>query len=86
MEHIRESTGTDAAILPQKRKVPSWFEIGYGEGYHAQTTEDSYCSIYFRALDYVIFSIKGCFDQPGFKVYKNLEELTKAANKIIQSN
>ena len=82
MEHVRESTGTDAPTLPRKRKAPSRFEIGLGEGYHAQTTEDYYRSIYFEALDYVVSSIKDRFDQPGFKVYKNLEELlVKAANK-----
>ena len=82
MEHVCESTGTDAPTLPRKRKALSRFEIGLGEGYHAQTTEDYYRSIYFEALDYVVSSIKDRFDQPGFKVYKNLEELlVKAANK-----
>lgn len=82
VERVRESTGTDKPTLPRKRKAPSRFEIGHIEGYHAQTTEEYYCSIYFEVVDYAVSSIQDCFDQPGFKVYKNLEELlVKAANK-----
>ena len=82
VERVRESTGTDKPILPRKRKAPSRFEIGHGEAYHAQNIEDHYRSIYFEALDYAVSSIKDRFDQPGFQVYKNLEELlVKAANK-----
>ena len=79
VEHVRESTGTDKPMLPRKRKAPSRFEVGHGEGYHTEDTEDHYRSIYFEALDYAISGIK---DYSGFQVYKNLEELlVKAANK-----
>ena len=82
VECVRESTGTEKPTLPRKRKAPSHFEIGHGEGYHAQSTENHYRLIYFEALDYAISSIKYRFDQPGFQVYKNLEELlVRAANK-----
>jgi len=82
VEHVRKNTGTDKPILPRKRKAPSRFEIGQGKGYHAQNIEDYYRSMYFEALDYAVSSIQDCFDQPGFQVYKNLEELlVKAANK-----
>ena len=75
VERVRESTGTDKPMLPRRRKGPSRFEVGHGEGYHAENTEDHYHPIYFEALDYAISSIKDRFDQPGFQVYKNLEEL-----------
>jgi len=79
VERIHENTGTDKPTLPRKRKAPSCFEIGHDEGYHAQSTKDHYCLIYFEALDYAISSIK---NRPGFQVYKNLKELlVRAANK-----
>ena len=82
VEHVRENTATDKPTLPRKRKAPSRFEIGHGEGYHAPNVEDHYRSIYFQALDYAVSSIEDRFDQPGFQVYKNLEELlVRAANK-----
>ena len=81
VERVHENTGTDKPILPRKRKAPSRFEIGQGEGYHAQNIEDYYRSMYFEALDYAVSSIQDRFDQPGFQVYKNLEELlVKAAD------
>ena len=39
-------------------------------------------TIYFEVVDYAVSSIQDRFDQPGFKAYKNLEELlVKATNK-----
>ena len=40
-----------------------------------------YRRIYFEALDLVINGIKNRFDQPGYKVYSNIEELLKATKK-----
>ena len=38
--------------------------------------------MYFEALDYAVSGLKEYFDQPGYKIYKNLEGLlVKAANK-----
>jgi len=71
VERFHESTGTEKPTPPRKRKAPNWS----GKGYHAQSTEDHNHLIYFKALDYTISSIKNRFDQPGFQVYKNLEEL-----------
>ena len=31
--------------------------------------------MYFEALDYAVSGIKEHFDQPGYKMYKNLEQL-----------
>ena len=44
--------------------------------------EDLYRRTYFEALDLIVCSIKECFDQPGYKVYSNLEcVLVKAVKK-----
>ena len=61
VEHVCESTGTDKPTLPRKRKAPSCFKIGHSEGYHAQTTEEYYRSIYFEVVDYAVSSIQDRF-------------------------
>ena len=44
---------------------------------------DYYRQIYYEALDLIVQSIKDRFEQPGYKVYKCLEDLViKAANKL----
>ena len=44
-------------------------------------------STYFEALDLVISAIKGRFDQAGYKMYINLQEiLLKASNGYDYSN
>jgi len=57
-------------------------KIGDGKSYHALTVEEHYRTMYFEALDFSLSSIKERFDQPGYRIYKNLEGLlVKVANK-----
>ena len=37
--------------------------------------EDNYSKIYYKALDLVIEPINSRFNQPGYKVYRNVEDL-----------
>ena len=63
--------GVDEPELPRKRKTPQRFESGAGEGLN-----------FFEALDLIVSSIESRFDQPGYKVYRNLQQLlVKAAKK-----
>ena len=68
VENLRERTDTEEPTLPRKRRVPSRFEVGQGEGYHSPTAKDYYRTCYFEALDLVISSIQERFDQPGYAV------------------
>ena len=43
--------------------------------FFSEIVEDWYQAVYFEALDLVIEAIKDCFDQPGYAIYRNLEEL-----------
>ena len=44
--------------------------------------EDHYRQNYFEAIDLAVTSIEDRFNQPGYLIYQNLEELlTKSANK-----
>ena len=79
---IRKRKDTNEPLLPRKRKAPMRYEIGDGECYSSATVEEHYQQIYFETLDFVITGIQDRFDQSGYMMYKNLEQLfVKATNK-----
>ena len=55
-----------------QRRAPFKLEVGSSGGFHSSTAEDHYCFKYFKVLGTTVFSI---IDQPGYGVYRNLEEL-----------
>ena len=76
-----ELTGTDPPVLPRKRRAPQRLEVGSAEGSHSATVEDHYRRQYYEVIDIAISSITGRFDQPGYRMYRNLEcLLVSAAN------
>lgn len=82
-----EQTDTGDPVLPRKRRAPSQYEIGSGEVFHSTTVEEHYRHQYFEALDLAISTIRQCFNQPGYTVYKNLEALlVKDANNEDNSS
>lgn len=69
--------------LPRRRKAPSRLEVGTGTPHFPANVEQYYKALYFEALDLLISCIKDRFDQPGYRVYCNLEALIlNAANGI----
>ena len=49
---------------------------------YPNTARDHYRKLYFEAVDHLISSVKGRFNQPAFRVYANLETLLlKVANR-----
>ena len=66
--------------MPRKRRAPARIEVGSSEGYHPVTPKNFYRQHYFECLDLIINHIQDRFDQPGYSVLKNLEDvLLKAA-------
>ena len=65
--------------LPWKRKAPKRYEIGTEEGSHSATVEDQYHQAYFEVLDLAIAGISDRFNQPGYSIYSNLENLLVSA-------
>ena len=69
--------------VPRKRKAPTRFEIGNGVGYHPVTVQDVFRPKYFEAIDLAMASVKERFDQPGYPVFQNVEDLrTKVAQPL----
>ena len=62
-------------ILPRKRHAPRRFEIGSSDGDYHSSPQDFFRMVYYEALNLITTSITERFDQPGYKVYRNLEAL-----------
>ena len=58
-----------------ERKKPKRFQSGDAAHFFPQTESDMFRHKYFEALDLVINCVKTHLDQPGFKVFRNVEEL-----------
>ena len=76
IEMIEEPT------LPRKRKPPNYSILTYNEGhengkedYHGNSPVDHFKQIYFDALDNIINAIKDRFDQPGYQIFSDVEQL-----------
>ena len=55
--------------------APCRFEIGSSDGDNHNSPQDFFRMVYYEALDLITTSITERFDQPGYKVYQNLETL-----------
>ena len=71
--------------LPRRRKSPKQFQIGHGEPEFPTSVADLYRQHHYEALDLIINCIKDRFDQPGYRVYKNLENLLLLSKHQILS-
>ena len=61
--------------LTRRRKAPARFEAGGGPANYPETVEAHYRQIYFEVLDYAVSIIKMRFDQPGYELYKQAENM-----------
>ena len=73
-------------MFPRQRKQPRRYEDGMSEGEFPESVEDLYRRMYFEALDLVVCGIKGRFDQPGYKVYSNLEGICMLVKAVRKDN
>lgn len=68
-------------LLPWQRKMPKRYEIGNAQPEFADTPDHYFKCIYFEALDLITTCILERFDQPGFAVYHNVQDLLIDAAK-----
>ena len=75
--------------LTRKRKQPNYSTLTYienhehgKEDYHPNSPVNHFKQIYFDALDNIINAIKDRFDQPGYQIFQDVEQLLlKAISK-----
>ena len=77
---LQQNLGVSEPSLPRKQKAPKRFKVGTSEGFSLHTPEA--LLQYMEAMDLVINFIREQFNQPGYRIYCNLENLQlKAASK-----
>ena len=70
-------------MLPRKRNKLNYSILQYvegnpkptGEAYHPENAYNHFKQIYFEALDAIVNAIKDRFDQPGFELFSQVEQL-----------
>ena len=73
-EITRQKLDVNDPVLPRKRKLPKRFEDVNAEPEFSSDCEQHFHQQYFEAIDLIVNSITGRFDQLGYKVYKNLQD------------
>ena len=72
--------GTNEPAIPRKRKAPKMIEVGQGDTQFAATPEEHYRAVYLETFDLIIACIRDHFDQPGYRIYHNIEKLLLREN------
>ena len=72
---LAETVDVAEPRLPRARKAPKRFEVREARAEFSETTEEHFRRIYFEALDLIISCIRDRFNQPGYRTYRNLQEL-----------
>ena len=78
---LQEQLGVNEPAMPRRRKAPCRYEIGTGEGHFPGTPKQFFRQKYLEALDLVVNFIRQRFDQPGYGVYRHLQDLLLRAAK-----
>ena len=61
--------------------MPARFEVGEGACFFSSDIEQHFRRFYFEVLDLIVSGIEQRFNQPGYAIYQNLEDLLlKAAS------
>ena len=77
-----ESLDVGEPQLPRQRKAPRRYDDGSAHGDFHADPKAYYRQHYFEAIDLVVNCITDRFQQPGYNVYRNLEQLLlKACQK-----
>jgi hypothetical protein len=72
---VSQSLDVSEPVIPRKRKMPRRYQLGTSDGSHPVTVEDVFRPRYFEAVDLVMASVRERFDQPGYRVLRNVEDL-----------
>ena len=75
VEEKASREGVEEPSLPRRRKMPKRYEQGSGAHFFPETNQQRYRKVYFEALDLVVNCVKTRFDQPGYRVLRNVEDL-----------
>lgn len=67
--------GANDPQLPRRLKRPKRFDDGLSDGHHHNHPKAFYRQIYYEAVDLMINCIEDRFNQPGYRIYQQLEAI-----------
>ena len=70
-----DTLGVEEPQLPRQRKIPARYEDGLARCHTHANPKSLYQQFYYEALDNAISCLKDRFNQPGYNVYCNLENI-----------
>ena len=70
-----------SAQLPRQRKIPKRYDDGLAEAEFHTDPKSYYRQHYYEAVDLAINCIQTRFQQPGYQIYSNLEQLLLKASQ-----
>ena len=76
-----ESLDVEEPQLPRRRRIPKRFDDGTSAGDFHSTPKEYYRPHYYEAIDTITTCITDRFDQPGYRVYSEVEQLLLKACK-----
>ena len=76
-----ESLDVGKPQLPRRHKVPKKIDDGTSTGDFHSSPKEYYRQHYFQAVDMIVTCITDRFNQPGYRVYSEVEQLLLKACK-----
>lgn len=76
---VAEKLNVSEPTLPRRRKVPRRFETGNAEAEFPTTISAHYRKVYYKGLDLIINCVKNRFEQPGYQVYRNVQDVLQSS-------
>ena len=88
VDKLRSFVTVSSACLPRKRRALKQYDMGSGPTEFHSTAKDLYRQVYFEVFDLAVATITSRFDQLGYKVYSNIEQLLVKAcsNEAYEQN
>ena len=79
VESMASSVTVGEPQLPRRRRLPTRYEDGMGSYEFHDSPMLHYRQLYYEAIDIIVSCLKDRFDQPGYQIYSNLEQLLSKA-------
>ena len=83
VDKLRSSVTVSSPCLPRKCRVPKQYDMEIGQAEFHSTAKDLYRQVYFEVFDLAVATITSRFNQPGYKVYSNIEQLFVKARSDV---
>ena len=79
---VAKSVDVEESVLLRQRKRAKHYDDGLSSGTFHESPKSYYCQLYYEAIDNIVSCLNDCFEQPGYRIYSNLEQLlVKACQK-----